>query len=539
MTSGTHRLTEHTVRAADRVARAALSRAPTIAEFAVPAAVTAVLALGRALRLQPSRDELATQAFASVRFDELWAAVSHVDLVVAPFYAIAHVVYSVMPTDLGLRLPSMLAAIGVVVATTLLAHRWWGTRAGFVAGMAVAVNPLAVEMATTARPSALATLFVVLAALAVDRASAAPRSHVAAWWAGYAASVAAAGLMHLFSLLAIAPIVILAAAHGRRTVAAFTAATCGAALLTLPFALAARTQQNQIGWIAEPTPAEALGILANLVTSPARLGVDAVDVAAIVIVAALVVAASVIIGHAIAQSAGRATEVIELARYGYALAATLLPWGVLLVASMTVEPVLRTAYIAPSIVGLSLLVAGSLHAVLTRARPGSIRLQRVTQLVAAAAVASYVVLAGATTAADSRVWRHDDFVGLATAVRSSVAPGDVVVVVQRYHETGLAAGLARFTDDRDLAADVSARLPGGRQPLVEARRVVSTAPLRTAELGRRPEGEAVWLVSTKIPLEASERDELTRLDLECAATATRNDVERFGGLRFGATGCAG
>jgi len=64
--------------------------------------------------------------FAKQDWSDLPGAVSHVDAVFGPYYALTRVVYLVIPTTFGLRLLPLVAAIGTVLITTIVARRWWG-----------------------------------------------------------------------------------------------------------------------------------------------------------------------------------------------------------------------------------------------------------------------------------------------------------------------------------------------------------------------------------------------------------------------------
>ncbi|MRG60150.1 hypothetical protein GE115_09750 [Agromyces sp. CFH 90414] len=510
-----------------------------------PALLLALLATVRAARLGPSRDELATQAFAALDLDALWRAVSHVDLVLAPYYVVAHTASRMVPGDLGLRIPSIAAAAVAIGAITWLARRWWGAGAALVAGFAAASNPLVVELASTARPYALAIAFVALAALAADRAGSTRQ------WALVAALLVGAGAMHLFSLLAAVPLLLVPAfGRGPRAVRGALAAGGAAAVVLAPFAVAAASQRRQIDWMTAPDPPTALAVLANLVSSPDRLAPDALDLAAWVVVAGLVAAAGVL--HVLGRPADGDTDAARLAdrsRWMGAFVATLGPWAVLLAVSALGSPSLRTAYIAPSAVGLALLLAGSLHRIVgaigrrrASVRPVAARASAAPAFAApafaaVAATVGLIAAVGLSAAADPREARQDDFAGVAESLTRSAEPGDLLIVAQRHHETGLAAGLARFTDDRRFARDVAARLPGGSQPAVEVRVVVSTEPLRTVRVDgsldatpdTRPTGTA-WIVTSGIPLAAADCAELPQRPAGCAGPAERS--ERHGGLHL-------
>lgn len=521
----------------------------------VPATVLATLAAIRAIRLPLSRDETATEMFASLTPDGLLRAVQHVDTVVAPFYALEVLTAPLVPADvIGLRIPSIVAAVATVFVVSAIARRWWGAGPALIAGLVFATNPLTLQMATTARPYACATLAVALAALSASAAIDSSGRRAVIRWAAYAGCLVAVGLLHLFAILAVLPLAILASGGGRRTLTSFAAATGAAAAVLLPFALAGASQRAQVAWIAPPDLVRAVGTLANVVRSPERIGLEPADVAACMLVVVLTLA-----GLAVTLRTARAARSLanprrlldpdrtELARLLTALALAVLPWLALLVVSIVVVPVLRTAYISPSVVGLSLLLAGSMRALAARfatrdpaqyavSAPGS-RFARASIGVTMGAVLALAVASGAA-GATTRFWQ-DDFPSLGAAVNAAVAPGDVLVVVQRHHETGLAGGVARIVGDEAYAAETASRLQLGTQPTVDVRRVTAVEPLRTESTDETPAAGRVHVISTTFPLGDADKNKLRTRGLGCVVDGTSTDGERFGGLVLRDADCGG
>ncbi len=521
----------------------------------VPAAVLATLASIRAVHLPPSRDEMATAMFASLSSDGLLRAVHHVDTVVAPFYALEALADPLVPGGaIGLRVPSIVASVVTVFVVVALARRWWGAAPALVAGLAFATNPLTLQMATTARPYACATLAVALAAWSASVAIDSTGRRAAIRWTAYSGCVIAVGLLHLFAILAVLPLSILTAGRGRRALVSLAVATGVAFAVLLPFAMAAASQRAQVAWIPPPDAVQAVGTLANLVRSPELIGLGPADVAACALVAGLTIA-----GLAAALGRARAArkhlspvQVLEpahrdLPRLIAALALTVVPWSALLLVSIAVVPVLRTAYVAPSVVGLSLLLAGSVRAVTVRlairdpAQPAeSGRGPRFARASIGAAVTAVLVLAVASGAAGAatRFWQ-DDFPSLGAAVSAAVTPGDLLVVVQRHHETGLAGGVARTVGDDAYAAATMRRLTLGTQPTVEVRRVTALDPLRTESTDETPARGRVFVISTTFPIGEADETKLRGRGLGCVVDRTPAHEERYGGLVLRDAGCAG
>ncbi|KRE20948.1 hypothetical protein [Agromyces sp. Soil535] len=382
---------------------------------------------------------------------------------------------------------------------------------------------------------------MALAVLAAELALATPRRGIR-WWALYAASVVAAGLMHLFALLAVLPVAILCGVRGRRALGAFAAATTVAGVALLPFALLAMTQRAQVGWITAPDASTAARILTNVVAYRSAGAADPAALAAYALTGGLAALAAIMTWRA----ATRHRDRTEVARLGTALGMAIAPWAVLLVITLTAVPVLRTAYIAPSVLGVALVVAGSVHTVVAAPRDASVVAAGVAEatrsrraLLAPVVIGAQVLLIGTGTVADARTtWWQDDFRGLAEAVEERARPGDLVVVVQRHHETGLAAGLARYAGDAAYSRELLDRLPGGAQPLVDARRVIDTRPLRTHAAGPASVlDDRVWLVTTRSPLTRSEVDALEEAGFACVADASAESSSQFGGLRMLGSSC--
>ncbi len=101
-----------------------------------------------------------------------------------------------------LRLPSLVAGLGSVIVTWLLARRWCGTRAALLAAGLVALNPFHVYASNELRMYAPLGLAVLLAVLFLDRALDEGR---VVWWLGYGLCVAAAAYLSYFAALAVLP----------------------------------------------------------------------------------------------------------------------------------------------------------------------------------------------------------------------------------------------------------------------------------------------------------------------------------------------
>jgi hypothetical protein len=494
----------------------------------LPAALLVMLALPRALGFPLSRDELATATFASLTPGEQATAVTLVDAVAAPYYLLVHAVISVLPGDLGIRLPSLVATAVAAVAVGVLARRWWGVNSGAAAAALLATNPLMVALAATARPAAIATACVALALLCADIATSARGPTAVVAWVGFVAATVAAGVMHLFSLLAVVPVIALALRGSRRAAVGCLLAAVASAGVIGPFAWWASSQAGQVSWIPAVEAPVALAILSNLVTSPDRLAIDIID-ALVLVAIALGTAAALVI-------AARARQIDPIVRLTFAAGVAVLPWLTLLAVS-AVSPVLRTGYLAPSTIGVALLGASLVR---STASVGAISVRHRIGVRFVGAALLTVILAStipANVRAASAGFRHDDFPGLTGELVTQAEPGDIVAVMQRRHETGLAAGVARYAGDEAFGSEVRQRLAAASALPIEVRQVVATAPLQTAQTSARawPPGScSAWVVSSG-ELSNEEAHLLGQLGIVTAGDGGESD--RFGGLRLTPARC--
>ncbi|MFE4666267.1 glycosyltransferase family 39 protein [Streptomyces sp. NPDC056716] len=212
-------------------------------------------------------DEITTYEAATREFGELWKLLHTVDAVHGLYYLLMH---AVLPPGEGdavlLRLPSVLGMTLAVAGTAAIGRRLAGARTGVLAGLVLALSPLASHYAQEGRSYALVTAAVVLASLLFLRAVEKPS---AARWAGYAAAVILATGLHLFAVLILLPHgVCLAAARAPwRTARRWLMAALAVALCVLPFGLLARRQAGQVGRL-DPTSVKSVGFLVHEFIGP-------------------------------------------------------------------------------------------------------------------------------------------------------------------------------------------------------------------------------------------------------------------------------
>lgn len=508
----------------------------------VPALMLLVASVISSIRRPLWRDEFATWSFASLNVDEMLSAVSHVDAVLAPYYFVVHVVYLVIPFDFGLRILSIVAGTVTVILVSLLSYRWWGATAAISAGLLLTFNPLFFEMSGTARPYALACMFVAMSASFLVRAISPGRQIYA--WIGYGVSVCACGLMHLMALLAIVAMSVLIIGAGRMKVVAWICSSSVAALIVAPIAVSAFSQRGQVSWIPSPEFRTVLGSLASLIVFRADGRLSQLEAVALLLVSILLVGGLLLI---LARLKG-AERNDEIRRFAFALALFIFPWAFLVGESLAATPFLRTTYLMPSVLGLSLGLAAVVHQVTavlgtnagSRSR-GVGPLRRPLQWGAAGlavVMASVLALAGIATATALRApWWVDNFPGLASAMSSTLAVGDTVISVQHYSETGVNAGIARTTQDLSFGASVRSKLIAGTQTPIELRRVTSMNPIRTVDVSSATDGTPIYLVFTRGGVGSDEVGSLAAIGIVCALPSTTPSKQSFGLLRFDSDSC--
>jgi mannosyltransferase len=169
-----------------------------------------------------------------------------------PYYAVAHMwlrATGLAPDETGLRLLSLVAAVGAITAFTRAVGRLAAPRVALAAGLVAAANPFVVQYAAEARSYSLALLATTLVALGLARWLD-DRPHALLL---YGVALAAAGLAHWFALLVAGAFAVAAVVLRRRRAAPLLAVTAAATVPTL--ALVATAVANGVGasgaeWIA-------------------------------------------------------------------------------------------------------------------------------------------------------------------------------------------------------------------------------------------------------------------------------------------------
>lgn len=204
--------------------------------FLVPFLVTLVVgAVG--ITRQAWRDEHSTWWAATIPLPDLGSLLSHVDIVLAPYYAFMRVWIAVAGDSVvALRLPSLLAMAAAAGLTAMVGERMFGAWVGITAGCLLAVLPSVSRYAQEARPYAFAICFAVASVLAV----------LARRWVLVAVFVTLTGLAHLIALsIVLAHVPLL----DRLSLKRWALAAGLGVVAVIPLAVAGARQTGQLYWI--------------------------------------------------------------------------------------------------------------------------------------------------------------------------------------------------------------------------------------------------------------------------------------------------
>ncbi len=427
-------------------------------------------------------DELYTAEVAPVPLGRLLSAVVHGEGTISylrdappsyngPYYAVAHLWLAVtrLPADeVGLRLLSLVAAVGAVGVFARTVGRLAGPGLAVVAGLVAATNPFVVQYAAEARGYGLALLAVSLAALGLARwLDDEPRALLL-----YGTAGAAAGLAHWFALLVLGGLAVAAVVLRQRRAVPLVGATAVAALPAL--SLVAVAVGNGVGasgvwWLSDVGGA----VPGLLLTSWAGGRWP--------LVALTVMAAAV--GLAGIRTRGR-RDVTVLATC----------WFAVPVAAVTVleavRPVFVDRYLLPSVLGLAVLVALGITRAPRRLLPVAL-----------------AVMLGASlwaTVAETRLGPKEDVRAAVAAVAAAHVEGQPVVAAARWDALGVDHYVR--AGHPDLAADM----------------VLPPAAV--------PPSDTVWVVRRAKGGVKGDREKLEALDVDLGGRGLRVSEElRFAG----------
>ena len=173
--------------------------------LALPGVATLVITLWGITGASYWRDEAATISAAQRPLGNLLRTLGNIDAVHGAYYLLIWVTLKLGGTgELATRLPSAVAMAVAAVAVAALGGRLVSPRAGLAAGLVFAVLPPVSLYGQDARPYAITVALAAIASYLLVRAMEADVSRKRyKWLAGYAACVAALGIVDIFGLLLI------------------------------------------------------------------------------------------------------------------------------------------------------------------------------------------------------------------------------------------------------------------------------------------------------------------------------------------------
>jgi mannosyltransferase len=187
---------------------------------------------------QAWRDEHSTWWAATIPLPDLRSQLSHVDIVLAPYYLFMRGwIFVLGDSVVAMRLPSLLAMATAAGLTAVLGARLFEPWIGVTAGCLFAVVPSVSRYAEEARPYAFTICFAVASVLAV----------VTKRWVLVGVFVALTGLAHLIALtilLAHLPLL------DRASVKRWALAAGLGVLPVIPLAVLGVRQAGQVDWIS-------------------------------------------------------------------------------------------------------------------------------------------------------------------------------------------------------------------------------------------------------------------------------------------------
>ncbi|MEN8649518.1 glycosyltransferase family 39 protein [Streptomyces sp. 21So2-11] len=358
-------------------------------------------------------DEAVTYEIAHRSVPEIWHTLANADVVHGLYYFLMHAVFALWDGDLvALRLPSILATAAAAGAVALLGHRLAGPRAGLLAGLVLPLLPNVQRFAQEGRSYALVCALVAwgtcLLLDACDDGLSGKRA-----WAGYAAAMLGACLLHEFAVLALLAhgVTVWRSGLSRPVVRAWGTAAGSVAVGLAPLALFSATQSAQVDWIGDPGAYELL-----------------------------VFAATALLGLACARVPTRPHGPIRL--HSLALPLLVLPTALLMLLS-PLRQLYVDRYVLFTAIGLALLAGAVLD-----------RFWRPT-VAAATAVGALVALLPVGLELRVPESRKNDVFAVARAVREAGEPGDGLLFTPARRRVWTLAAPDDFRGLEDLSLERS------------------------------------------------------------------------------------
>ncbi len=450
----------------------------------LPPLATLALALWNITTPSFWRDEAATIAAVRRPFGDLIRMLGNVDAVHGAYYLMMWPIEHLFGHgELVMRLPSALAAAVTAAFVAAIGRRVVSPWAGLAAGLLYAVLPVATRYGQEARSYALVVGAAAIASYLLVRVLEAEPPKRRRWMIGYAASLAALGVLNIFGLLLIPAHAVTVALHYRRVgggqdarklATGWLAAALAGVVISSPLLVLGFEQRGQVAWIANNKSSSGLHTLLTLSGSALVTVVVAGVIALSLVLSSDTVRGSVGSSSRADMTTGSAG--VRRAAWRWQLTELSLPWlllpPALLIGASVVSPIYTSRYVLMCIPAAALIGGMAIVALGRVAGPVALVL---------------VLLAGLTTQVTQRqpYGHYDNVRALDRIVAANARPGDVVLYTNPNAESFGAAysyGLGKLPNIAlKQAANPSGTLAGTSVSL-------STLKARLAHVSR------VWVV---------------------------------------------
>ncbi|MFF5967419.1 hypothetical protein ACFY64_27575 [Streptomyces collinus] len=439
-------------------------------------------------------DESVTFQVAQRTVPQIWRLLHDADAVHGLYYLFMHVVLTVHPGEVVLRLPSVCAATATAGLVAALGVRLAGPRVGLWAGILYAITPMTGHYAQEGRSYALVAAGVAGATLLLVRAVDAGGART--WWP-YGTVVALTCVLHELAVpvLGAHALTLALLRVPRRVWSGWGRAAGAVALLLLPLVWVSQGQSGQVAWLVPPGWDRVGRLARNVAPGPAG---------------------PVFWGTLLLMAVG----LRERRTAAVALPLLLVPPGILMTVSQ-VRPLYHDRYVLYALAGASLLVAagaGRVAGALGRVRFEGRRMRAGGRRVRAVVGVTGVLALTVTFLSQlpvhrqdrSAAHRPDNLAGVSALAVSRMRPGDPVLFVPSVGRLAALAYPKGFRRARDIALRESAPRSGtlwGREA-------------NPGELRRRLASvDRVWVVAARSALDPrrSQPDPVERTKLAVLA----------------------
>ncbi|WP_323179362.1 MULTISPECIES: glycosyltransferase family 39 protein [unclassified Streptomyces] len=239
-----------------------------IVAVAVPAAVILAIGLWGLDRGGMWGDESVTFLVGRRTVPQIWQLLHGMDAVHGLYYLFMHLVLTVHPGEVVLRLPSVCGAAATAGLVAALGVRLARPRVGLWAGLLYAVTPLTGHYAQEGRSYAIVAAGVAGATLLlVPAVEGRPRR---GWWWRYGGLLAVTCLLHELVVLALCAhaVTLLLARVPRRVWLDWVRAAGLVGVVVLPLVWVSQLQSGQVAWLVVPGWDKAEALVRDFATGP-------------------------------------------------------------------------------------------------------------------------------------------------------------------------------------------------------------------------------------------------------------------------------